>query len=198
MRFFVLVLLLLAACSSPSENKNTFELQTPSPTPVAQIKVEPSPTTPIVYPKLDLNSKQKKYLNESFPPDIRTFFENSDRLELLAEIFQDVSEDGDSHIFTPNRVVEISDAKQKREVMEAFYFDAAHEDSPAICFLPHHLLRATKDGKVLEIEICFDCARFEGVGANKSVSGTIVRQGIRRSEELFNRILKNQGKEYKP
>ncbi len=189
--------LLVVGCSLQNETGNTGGLPTPSSTPFKQVTPVPSPSPPIVYPKLRLNSRQKKYLNESFPSDIRKFFENADLLELLAEVEVDESSDGDPRSFNPNRIVVIGNSKQKQEILDAFYFDAGHEDSPAICFSPHHSLRATKDGKVLEVEICFECSRFEGAGSLQSVSGTIVRDG-RRSEDLFNRIVNNQSSKYTP
>lgn len=197
MRILIYLSLLIATCSGPSENLTLPASPTPIPTPIEQIKVEPTPSSPTVYPKLKLDSKQKKHLNKTFPSTTRTFFESADSLELLAEVYADELGDQDAMIFEPNRRLEIIDSKQKQEILDAFYFDAANADYPAICFQPHHALRATKGGTVLVIEICFSCSRFEGAGSLQSVSGTIVREG-RRSEEFFDRILKEQGTDYKP
>ncbi len=197
MRVLFFLSVLLASCALPADELTTIVPTSVSPTPTEIAKVEPTPSVPAVYPKLKLDSEQKKYLNKTLPSTVRTFFETADRLEMLAEVYAEEFGDKQSTIFEPNRRLEIVDSKLRREILDAFYFDAANQDYPAVCFQPHHSLRATKGGKVLEIEICFSCSRYEGVGSLQSVSGTIVREG-RRSEELFDRLIKEKGTDYKP
>lgn len=137
-----------------------------------------------VKPNLKLTAKQRNYLDESIPPDAREILENADRFELLGEIDKDESSEADNRSLVPNRLVAISSEKDKLVVLEAFYSDAAREDSPAVCYEPHHAIRAEFEGKTVEIEICFSCSRFVVKHDSNKYSGTIVREG-RMSEGLF-------------
>lgn len=146
-----------------------------------------------VLPAIRLTTKQRKYLDESLPTDVRRILERSERFEILAEVDKDESSEQDSREFHPNRIVVVRDEKQKKEILEAFYFDAASEDSPAVCYEPHHSLLASYEGKIVEVEICFSCSRFKVNGSD--AWGTIVREG-RKSEDLFNSIIERQGVEF--
>ena len=167
-------------------------------TPLPTIRPASTPISPLkpVSPNVKLNAKQHKYLNDTLPPDIRKMLEESETLELLAEVGSKETSETGLQEFRPNRIVMISDANEKRQVLELFYSDAATQDGPASCYEPHHGLRFSVSGKTLEIEICFDCAQFRGLGDLQSVSGTIVRDG-RKSERLFNTLIKNRSIEFK-
>ena len=87
--------------------------------------------------------------------------------------------------------MKIIDAKDKREVLEAFYADASNEDSPAICFYPRHLIRAVYQEKTVEVVICFSCSRFIVKSEFGTFEGTIVREN-RISEDFLARLLKEK------
>ena len=55
-------------------------------------------------------------------------------------------------------------------------------------------MKATANGKAVEIEICFACSRFEVKGLPSRFWGTIVREN-RKSEELLDRIIRDFGVE---
>ena len=143
-----------------------------------------------------MNSKQKKYLNESLSPNVREILEKAEKIEILAEIREPGEFDGEGRTFEPNRVVKISNENDKREVLEAFYYDASREDPPAICYEPHHAIRADYQGKIVEVEICFSCSKFFVTSPFGEFKGTIVREN-RKSENVLNRIIENQGVEIK-
>lgn len=144
-----------------------------------------------VKPALELTSKQRKYLDESIPAKVRKVLENSDRFELLGEFDKEESHESDNRSFNPNRLVVIGSDDEKRRILEAFYFDASREDSAAICYEPHHAIKASHLNETVEIEICFDCSRFFARYGPEEYSGTIVREG-RRSEDLFEKIFNVQ------
>jgi hypothetical protein len=152
-----------------------------------------SPLKP-VSPKLFFNAKQRKYLDATLPADVRKILEDSETFEILAEVGPKEATERDLTEFRPNRIVAISDERQKRQILESFYSDAATQDGPANCYEPHHGIRAGIGDKSIEIEICFACAQFKGVGDLRSVSGTIVRSG-RKSENLFGDIVERQSVE---
>ncbi|MBA2379356.1 MAG: hypothetical protein H0V76_07255 [Blastocatellia bacterium] len=193
---FLVALLLGTACSR-IESKASDESQIPTGTPPPEFDVDrmrPANLSRLglVKPKLQLSPQQRKYLDESIPPEARKILENAERFDLLGEIDKDESSEEDSRSFVPNRLIPIRTEKDKLEVLEAFYADAAKEDSPAICYEPHHGIRAEFGGETVEIEICFSCARFVLKRGAKEYFGTIVREG-RKSEELFELMLKSSG-----
>ena len=195
--FLILTFCLITACErvQTADNKGRSARVAVSPTP-AQSMAPMRPSAPLrpVVPHLMLGSKEKAYLEESVPREARKILENAESFEVFAEINKDETSETDSRTFAPNRVVQIRNEKQKKEILEAFYFDAAHEDSPAVCYEPHHSLKATANGKTVEIEICFDCSRFEVKGLATRYWGTIVRQN-RKSEDVLSRIIQESATE---
>ena len=186
---------LLTACGRVKTAVN--EVQPSSvamtPTPASVLAPPSSPLKPVA-PQVKFGSKEKAYLEESVPLEARKILEAAESFEVFAEMNKDETSETDSRTFVPNRVVRITTEKQKREILEAFYFDAAHEDSPAVCYEPHHSLKATANGKTVEIEICYDCSRFEVKGLPTRFWGTIVREN-RKSEDLLTTIIQESATE---
>lgn len=102
--------------------------------------------------------------------------------------------DGEGRTFEPNRIVKIAGENDKRKVLEAFYHDASEEDSPAVCYEPHHAIRSTYQGKTIEVEICFSYSKFYVTSPFGEFSGTIVREN-RKSEDIFTQLVQNQSVE---
>ena len=164
--------------------------------PIVDLPPPASPGPPLkpVELGLSLDKKQKKFLNESLPEDVREILEKSERFEILAEVHADETRVSDSRDFNPNRIAKISTAQQKKEILRAFYLDAATDEPPAVCYEPHHSIRASYQGKVADIEICFSCSRFVVTSLPDRPEGTLVRDG-RRSEDLFAKIVEEAGVE---
>ncbi len=150
---------------------------------------ETAPLKPVT-PNLSLNFKRKKYLNASLPPKVREVLEKAETFEILADLSNISREKG---TLVPDTLVTVKDEKTKKDVLENFYSDASTEDPPAICYEPHHGIRATYQGKTVEVEICFSCSRFVVKSSFGNFEGTIVRKN-RKSEEFFEQIVKTQGK----
>lgn len=149
-----------------------------------------------VVPNVKLSAKQQKYLNKSLPPKVREILEKAGKFEVLAEVRGKDENDGEGRTFEPNRVVKIADEGDKKNILEAFYHDAAKEYPPAICYEPHHVIRASYQNKTVEVEICFSCSRFIVRSEFGKFDGTIVREN-RKSEEFFNKIVESKSIEYK-
>ena len=150
---------------------------------------------PIVV-KIDLNQRQKKYLEESLPSNVREILEKSEKFEVLKEVIGKENSERELMTFEPNRTAKITIEKDKKEILEAFFYDAAREDSPAACYEPHHAIRAAFQNKTVEIEICFSCSRFEVKSEYGNFSGTITRKNP-KSEKFLDRIITAQGIEFK-
>ncbi len=198
MRILVLLLLSLMLSGCPKVETSPSiptEHQLPTPYPTNQPQADRGSVLKPISTHISLTPKQKKYLDESLPPDVRVILEKAEKFEILAEVNKDESSETDSRIFNPNRIVVLRSERQKKEVLEAFYSDATLEDSPAICYEPHHSLRATYAGKTVEIEICFDCSRFVVKDSPSKAWGTIVREN-RKSERFLVDLVESQGMEF--
>lgn len=198
MRLLILTstLLILTACPKMDASNNASHIAQSSPTPTTKAETESFPALSPVSPNIKLTREQRKYLNDSLPKEAQEILEKAEHFELLAEVNMARSSETDLHEFDPNRIVRVAENRLKRELLEAFYSDAARKDGPANCYEPHHSIRATYQGKTIEIEICFDCSRFEVKNLPTQFSGTIVREG-RKSETLFTRIVEEEGIELK-
>jgi hypothetical protein len=164
------------------------------------VKIETKSTPTKVLINAQLNSKQTKELDKSLPPNVRDILENAETFEILAEIER---KDGkivypltEGFDMKPNIKAEISDANIRKEILENFYRDVAEGSAPALCYIPHHILRATRGDKTVEMEICFSCSKFEGKGSFGEFSGTTGR-GDEQTENLFNRIIAENGVDIK-
>jgi hypothetical protein len=199
MRFVILSIatsMLLACTHVETAPPESLPEPLASPTP-SQTTVLPVVILKPVVPDIRLNSTQKQHLNDSLPPEARRILESAESFEVFGEINKDESSETDSREFVPNMVARVTSEQQKKKILEAFYFDAAHEDSPAVCYEPHHSLKATAKGKTVEVEICFSCSRFVVNGIDKEAWGAIVREN-RKSESLLTKILDESGVEIKP
>jgi hypothetical protein len=189
--FLIIIFCLITACeraqTAVDEGHSSVVALSPTPTPSSAPVAPAAPLKPVV-PQVKFLAKEKAYLDESLPLQARKILEAAESFEVFAEINKDETSETDSRTFVPNRVVRITTEKQKKEILEAFYFDAAHEDAPAVCYEPHHSLTATANGKTVEIEICYSCSRFEVKGLATRFWGTIVRED-RKSEDLLTRII---------
>ena len=141
--------------------------------------------------KLNLTDEQLEILDHALPTEVRKILENAEKFEILAEL----DNQGESPL-EPNRIVKVSEEQMKKDILEAFYLDAAAGDNPAACYIPRHKIVASDGNQTVEVEICFDCARFRVESPFGKFEGTISRED-RRSEELFDRLIKNKSTEYK-
>lgn len=186
--------LILSGCakvettSNQNIQTNLNKLPVPSPT------VEPDISLKPVTPKIKLNATEKKFLGKSLPLSVREILEKAEKFEVLAEV--NVKDMDEGLTLEPNRILKVVSEEEKRKILEIFFKDAATDEPPATCFIPHHGIRATYQTKTVEIEICFDCSRFFVKSSFGEFEGTIVREN-RKSEDFFNQIIQNQSVEIK-
>ena len=98
--------------------------------------------------------------------------------------------------FEPNYKAEISDRDTRMSILNAFYKESATDEMGAICYLPSHSIRATKEDKVVEIEICFGCRKFYITGALGKFNGTLTHE-TEITESLINKFIEQKGIEIK-
>lgn len=190
-RLMILICALALTSCSKVEMATNIVPTTLEKTPMVSPTVQENVLLKPVNPKVELNAKQQKDLDESLPPKVREILEKSEKFEILA----DTINKSESSV-KPNRVAKITNETDKKEVLEAFYFDASKDgDGPSmLCFNPHHAIRATYQGKVVEIEICFGCFNFFVESELGRFSGKITD---RKTETLFNQIIESKSIEYK-
>lgn len=145
-----------------------------------------------ITPNVKFNGEQQKNLNESLPKKVREILEKAEKFEILAEV--DNKPDGLN--FEPNRIAVVSDENDKKEILEAFYFDASDGDYPSACYIPHHAIRATLEGKTVEVEICYQCHLFTVKSPFGSFDGGIKREN-QKSESILNKIIETKSVELK-
>lgn len=187
----ILIFCVFSASCANVQTASTRFAANPAPTAVETPREEIRPPLVPVKPNLKLNAKQQKYLDESMPPKVREILEKAESFEIQAEVYEKMEDDKEWLTFEPNRVLKVIDANDKREVLEAFYSDAANEDAPAVCFYPRHLIRAVYQNQTVEITICFSCSRFIVKSEFGKFEGTIVREN-RRSEDFLAGLLKEK------
>ncbi len=156
-----------------------------------------STSTPLVVaPVVKLTGRQKQLLDSSLPADARKVLESASEFTLQGEIVR--TDNGVEYPvkegFEPNTVADIANRNLRTEILEAFYTDVSNGEEPSNCWLPHHKLRARMGDQVVEIEICFQCSRFYGVGPSGKFFGTFAHGDSPKSETLFNKILVDQGR----
>jgi len=174
-----------------------------SPTPEPGNSLVTAPTPPIgqgkylkpVVPELKLNKDQKKNLDEILPPKVREILEKSGSFDVLAEKDVDKS-DLDGMEFNPNRIARITSEAIKKELLEGLYFDVSTEPYPAVCYEPHHGIRAEYEGQKIEIDICFSCSRLVVRSPFGEFSGGMTH-GQRKLEAIFERIVGENAVELK-
>lgn len=191
------LLFLTVACIS---SKAVSDYRADQNTNISEVENKPENIPTKVSIDLKFDKKQSQILNKSLPSNVRDIIENAEEFQLLGEIER---KDGkvvypitEGRQVKPNIKADISDSNIKKEILENFYRDVAKGSEAANCWQPHHILRARRGDKNVEIEICFSCSRFEGKGAFGEFSGTTGR-GDEKTENLFNHILATQGVEIK-
>ncbi len=189
MRRFVLLILcgfLFGNCSKVETTSN--EKAQVNPTALVSPTVEADMPLKSIATNVESNSKQISSIDKTLPAKVWKILEKAEKFEVLAEVNQ--SDENDGLDFEPNRIAYISDENTKREIIKALHSDIAG-DLPIACYIPHHGLRATHNGKTVEIEICYQCTKFYAKSPFGEFSGTIGRKN-KKSEDIFNRIIQNQ------
>ena len=114
---------------------------------------------------------------------MREVLERSEALEVLGLSSEDHAGIG----WEPDVRVE-APPEGRANLLKAFYYDASAGPNPSACFIPRHGLRATYNGKTVEVIICFQCHLFSVRGDLGKYSGGVYRDGS-ASHNLFEQLL---------
>ena len=79
----------------------------------------------------------------------------------------------------------------KKDLVAAFKKGLDGQIDPAACFNPRHGIRATYDGKSVDLVICFECAQFK-VFLDKGDKGTGLLINA-KPQVAFDKVLKDAG-----
>jgi hypothetical protein len=131
----------------------------------------------------------------SFPTNVKYFLEMADKIEVIAD-----AEKKDGTIIYRGDMIgneslkaTITDDTTKRRIVKAVGADTGG-DGEIACFIPKHILRATKGEQIVDVEICYHCMRYEVTGALGKISGGL---NFTFSESTLNQILFEKGVETK-
>lgn len=131
----------------------------------------------------------------SIPNSVRSFVATADKVELIADADKlngEIKHRGDM-IKDESLIATVVEAADKQKLIGAVAADA-YGSGDAICFLPNHILRATKGQETVEIQICYGCMRYKIEGALGSFEGGLITKS---SEPTLNAILLDKGIEQK-
>ena len=68
--------------------------------------------------------------------------------------------------------------QDKRQLLAHFYDAVAQRNKfRAACFAPHHGLRVQRNGKTVDLVICFTCGQFETHGLGPKTNAIIAKEG---------------------
>jgi hypothetical protein len=84
----------------------------------------------------------------------------------------------------------VKDADTRKQVREALYKSAAEGKGLAKCFEPRHIVRASANGKSVELVICFQCDRIH-ITRGKDNHDIVAISAA--AEPVLNKILKDAG-----
>jgi hypothetical protein len=121
------------------------------------------------------------------PADVVKVLEAAEQIELSSVDPGDGKVDGEWKVLGKTVV---KDAAQRKQVLEALGKSVAEGKSPAKCFEPRHIIRASSGGKTVELVICFACDRLH-LTADKG--GYKVVPISASAQPVLDKILKDAG-----
>jgi hypothetical protein len=85
----------------------------------------------------------------------------------------------------------VKDADTRKKLVTEFVKGLEGEINPARCFNPRHGIRATYDGKTVDLVICFECAQFKLYeGKDAEPKTLLIGKG---PEPAFDKVLRDAG-----
>jgi hypothetical protein len=129
----------------------------------------------------------------SLPLNVKNFLETADKIELIADADKKdgkIKYRGDM-IKKESLKATITDERTKKKIIQSVSSDVGG-NGDAVCFLPNHILRATKGNQTVDVEICYQCMRIEIKGSLGEHSGGL---NFTFSESVLNQVLLEKGVE---
>jgi hypothetical protein len=96
-------------------------------------------------------------LDRALRTSVWQVLEKPDRLELLT--LSHHLEDGGFHGYPVLGRVAL-EGEEARALVSGFYQSARDGGPYLLCFMPHHALHAERDGRVVDLVLCFHCLQY--------------------------------------
>jgi hypothetical protein len=130
---------------------------------------------------------------DQLPVEARTILLNTDELELysLEPVEQGPGGEQSLHGWKVLGKTTLKNPKRTEELLAALNEGLGHNDG-AKCFDPRHAIRASWEGKTVELVICFECF-WVYVYLNGSAKETAQVEISRAPESTFNKFLTDAG-----
>jgi len=122
------------------------------------------------------------------PDDVKAVLDKAEKFELIS---LDPGRDGEKpkdgfHGWKVLGQTEVKDADTRKKLVAALEKGVKENDGRvAACFNPRHGIKATHDGKTVELVICFECLSISGWTDGEPFSVLTSR----KAEETFNKTL---------
>ncbi|HLW65757.1 MAG TPA: hypothetical protein VKS79_10595 [Gemmataceae bacterium] len=130
--------------------------------------------------------------DNKLPDEVVNVLANAETFELLS-LDPDSRVDTSKDAFHGYKVLgktSVKEADARQKLVDSLAKGMEGEIRPAKCFNPRHGIRATHDGKTVELVICFECHQFKVFTGPGKVSGLLVDKS---PEPAFDKILKDAG-----
>lgn len=139
-----------------------------------------------------LTNSQKNELDSTLPSKVRTILEKAETLEVLGLSSEDKTGIG----WYPDIRVKLPLGDERKDLLNAFFFDASAGPNPSACFIPRHGLKATYKGKTVEVIICYQCHLFVVEGDVGEFDGGVYKEGA-AAHHLFENLLRTRSEPIK-
>ena len=130
--------------------------------------------------------------DNALPEDVLRILSKAEQLELLSLLPEPEKTKPKDHFhgYTVLGKTALKDATGRKNLVESFTKGMQGQINPANCFEPRHGIRATHDGKTVDLVICFACSQFYVHDA----AGKSTRYLVNASPEpLFDKVLQDAG-----
>jgi hypothetical protein len=132
------------------------------------------------------------------PSAVRQTLENADQLELLSvqtllplgKGMVKIPPVGAFHDYPVLGSTRITDASARQKLVAAFYRGATAKTEAARCFNPRHGIRATGEGRTVDLLICFECGQVRAYVAGEMTASFRI---ARSPQPLLDQILRDAG-----
>jgi hypothetical protein len=130
--------------------------------------------------------------DNALPEDVLKTLFKAETLELMSLLPEPEKTKRKDHFhgYTVLGKTAIKDAAGRKNLVESFTKGMQGAIIPAKCFEPRHGIRATHDGKTMDLVICFACSQFYVHDASGKSTKYLVNA---TPEPLFDKVLKDAG-----
>ena len=132
--------------------------------------------------------------------DVQTILEKAEQFELLSldPAVEGVKGKEGFHGWKILGKTMVKDAAVRKEIVTALDKGIAESDgNGAKCFDPRHGIRAQRDGKTVELVICFECMQVQGY-LDKSEKSDVHFLVTKTPQDAFDKVLKAAGVKLAP